>query len=206
MFRKIISLIILSFSFTVSNAQFGYGFTASNDLYHRYKNPKNGNLDPSTGSAILNLGAGPKIWLGNKNVSFSLEGQAVIGFLSLSSKEYKGLGSIAFPLLAKLNFKGLSTFDREGKMGFSIGGGIQYNKTEFFGLTDEFLKKGVMRDFFTTYVVQAGYGFGISGFTAHGIVRYGFNPDDNSNTLNIGLQYDFNRPMLKKITSPESEL
>jgi hypothetical protein len=206
MYRKLLIFIIVLMATVVSYAQFGYGFTASNDLYHRYVNPKNGNIEPASGSAILNLGAGPKIWLGNKKVSVSLEGQAVVGFLSLSSKEYKGLGSIAFPLLAKLNFKGLSTFDREGKMGFSVGGGLQYNKTEFFGLTEEFLKKGVVRDFFTTYVVQAGYGFGISGFTAHGIVRYGFNPDDKTNTWNIGLQYDFNRPMLKKITSAESEL
>jgi hypothetical protein len=206
MHYKFLIVFILLWSHFIANAQFGYGITASNDLYHRYVNPENGTLDPASGSAILNLGAGPKIWLGNKKMSVSLEGQAVVGFLSLSTKEYKGLGSIAFPLLAKLNFKGLSTFDREGKMGFSIGGGLQYNKTEFFGLTEEFLKKGVVRDFFTTYVIQAGYGFGISGFTAHGIVRYGFNPDDKTNTLNIGLQYDFNAPMLKKITSPESEL
>jgi len=189
------------------NAQFGYGFTVTNDLYHRYVNPKDGIASPSSGSAILNLGLGPKLWIGNKNVSFSAESQAVFGFLSVSSKDNKGLGTIAIPVMGKFNFKGLSTFDKEGKMGYSIGGGFQLNKTEFFGLSDEYAKKGVKRDFFTTYVIQAGYGFGLSGFTAHGFVRYGFNPDIKEvSSLNIGLQFDFNRPMLKKITSPESEL
>lgn len=188
-------------------SQFGYGLTASNDLYHRYVNPKDNIASPSSGSAILNLGVGPKIWVGNKKFSVSAEGQAVIGFLSLATKDYKGLGSVAFPLMIKLNFKGLSTFEREGSTGWSIGGGLQYNKTEFFGLSDEYLSKGVVRNYFSTYVIQAGYGFGVSGFTAHGIVRYGFNPDIKGvNTLNVGLQYDFNRSMLKKISNPESEL
>ena len=62
------------------------------------------------------------------------------------------------------------------------------------------------RNFFKTYVIQAGFGFGLSGFTAHGIIRYGWQNDIKANTLNIGLQYDFNVPMLKKITNPESEL
>ncbi|MCO6464778.1 MAG: hypothetical protein J5I52_11590 [Saprospiraceae bacterium] len=188
-------------------AQFGYGFTLSNDLYNRYVNPKNDNWSASSGSAMLNLGAGPKIWIGGKKFSFSAEGQAVLGILSLSTKQYKGLGSVAFPIMGKLNFNGLSTFEREGKLGFSIGGGIQYNKTELWGVTDEFQAKGLQRDFFVTYVAQAGIGFGVSGFTLHGFVRYGINPDDkSSNSLNVGIQYDFNRPMMKKIKSPESAL
>ena len=186
--------------------QFGYGLTASNDLYHRYVNPEDGKSKPSSGSALLNIGMGPKIWLGGKTMSFSAEAQAVLGILGMSASEYKGLGTFSVPIIAKLNFKGLSTFDREGKLGWSIGGGIQYNKTELYGITDEFAKKGVSRKFFTTYIVQGGFGFGLSGFTAHVIVRYGFNPDDTSSTINIGLQYDFNAPMIKKITNPESEL
>ncbi|MBK9734446.1 MAG: hypothetical protein IPO92_05540 [Saprospiraceae bacterium] len=201
----IVSIIIL---FQISaSGQFGYGFTASNDLYHRYVNPKDSsNTSRSSGSALLNLGLGPKIWIGNPKFSVSLEAQAVIGFLGFATKDYKGLGTVAFPLMAKLNFKGLSTFDREGKLGFSIGGGIQYNRTELYGLSSEFVQKGTIRTYFKTYVVQAGYGFGLSGFTAQGIVRYGFNSETNASSLNIGLQYDFNAPMLKKITNPDSEL
>lgn len=204
--NKIIFFLAFSINLTSLSAQFGYGFTASNDLYHRYVNPPEGKAAQASGSAILNIGLGPKIWIGGKKVSFSAETQAVIGFLGLSTQDYKGLGTVAFPFIGKFNFKGLSTFDREGKFGWSIGGGIQYNKTELFGLTDEFASKGVERKFFPTYIIQAGYGFGLSGFTAHGIVRYGFNNETKANSLNIGLQYDFNVPMLKKITSPESEL
>lgn len=193
------------YSYT-TEAQFGYGFTASNDLYHRYVNKEDGIASPAAGSALLNIGVGPKLWLGGKKCSFSAEGQAVIGFFGLSAKDYKGLGTVAFPILAKLNFNGVSGFDREGKLGFSIGGGIQYNRTEIFGLSDKFASQNVQRSFFPTYVVQVGFGYGLSGFNAQGIIRYGFNPDDKTSTLNIGLQYDFNIPILKKITSPESEL
>jgi len=208
MIKKIIVSLFFLISFNLLQAQFGYGFTASNDIYHRYVNPKvqNESASRAAGSVLLNLGVGPKLWIGNKKYSFSAETQAIVGFLGLSAKDYKGLGTVSFPVIGKFNFKGLSSFDREGKMGFSLGGGIQWTKTEIFGVSDEFKSQGVQRKFFTTYIIQAGYGFGLSGFTAHGFVRYGFNQDDKSNTLNIGLQYDFNYPMLKKITSPESEL
>lgn len=200
-------LAIASSSSSSLYAQFGYGFTVSNDLYQKYVNPKDGIASPSAGNALLNLGLGPKLWIGNKNFSFSAEGQALVGFTAFSIKDNKGLGSIAFPVMGKFNFKGLSTFDREGKIGYSIGGGFQMNKTEFFGLSDEFAAKGVRRNYFTTYIVQAGCGFGLSGFTATGFVRYGFHLDDKDiSTLNIGIQFDFNRPMLLKISNPESEL
>ncbi len=206
MLKKII-ILILVVSATQANAQFGYGLTASTDLYHRYVNPKDGILSPSSGSAILNLGVGPKIWIGGKKFSFSAEGQAVVGFLSFSTGDYKGLGSLSFPVMGKFNFKGLSGFNSEGQTGFSLGGGVQWSKTEFWGLSDKAQEKGVVRDYFPTYVLQAGWGFGISGFTVHGFARYGYNPDNRqSNTLNVGFQYDFNIPMLKRIDNPESAL
>lgn len=52
--------------------QFGYGLTASNDLYQRYINPDDGKTKPSAGSALLNIGMGPKIWLGGKICRFRL--------------------------------------------------------------------------------------------------------------------------------------
>jgi hypothetical protein len=187
-------------------AQFGYGFTLSNDLYHVYTNPKDNIASSTAGSAVLNLGAGPKFWFGNKKISLSFEAQAIWGVLSISSKDNKGLGSLAFPILAKLNFKGLSGFEREGKTGFNIGGGLQYSKTEIYGLADEFAIKGVKRDFYPTYVIQVGYGYGISGFDVNGFIRYGFNNNSEARVLSIGLQYDFNAPVLKKISNPDSEL
>ena len=89
----------------------------------------------------------------------------------------------------------------------NIGGGLQYNKTELYYLGSDYKDRGVDRAFFKTYVVQLGYGFGMTGFAATFYVRYGFNPDlDGANSLNIGLQYDFNFPKLKKIDDPNSRL
>lgn len=192
----------------VTFSQVSLGFTASTDIYQRYVNPdaSNGALSGSAGSTLLNLGVGPKIWIGNKKYSFSLESQGVWGIMGLSSGDYKGLGTFSVPVMAKINFKGLSTFDREGLTGFSLGGGLQWSRTELYGLSDEAKAAGVTRNFFRTVVVQAGYGFGLSGFTLHGFVRYGFAPQGKSNTLNAGIQYDFNPPMLKKISGKESSL
>ena len=68
------------------------------------------------------------------------------------------------------------------------------------------LRRGVQRKLFKTYIAQLGYGFGISGFGLQGFARYGWNKDSKANTLNIGLQWDFNWKMVKKISSPESSL
>lgn len=187
--------------------QFGIGATMTHDLYNRYSNPDDGIAHSANGSAFLNLGIGPKIWFGGENLSVSLESQAVIGFLGLSMPDYKGLGNLSFPIMAKLNFAGLSTLNKEGRFGLSLGGGIQYNRTELYYLANKFEERGVERSYFKTYVVHAGYGFGISGFGAQFFVRYGFNPDlDGANSLNIGLQYDFNGSRLKKIDDPNSRL
>jgi len=202
----ILFLLFLSFAPSAS-AQFGIGMTFSNDLYNRYDNPTDGIAHNANGSIILNLGLGPKIWVGGESFSLSLESQAVIGFFGLSIPDTKGLGNVAFPMMAKLNFAGVSGLNKEGRFGLNIGGGLQYNKTELYYLGSDYKDRGVDRAFFKTYVVQLGYGFGMTGFAATFYVRYGFNPDlDGANSLNIGLQYDFNFTKLKKIDDPNSRL
>lgn len=203
---KTLIVVILSFISLQVSAQFGYGFTLTNDLYHRYVNPEDGVAGRSAGSAILNLGAGPKIWVGGQNMSVSVEAQACIGFLGLALNDYKGMGTLSYPIMAKFNFNGLSALDKEGRMGLSIGGGLQYNRTEWYGLDEEFASKGVSRKLQKTYIAQVGYGFGISGFGLQLYTRYGWNKDTGASGLNIGLQWDFNASLMKKITSPESSL
>ena len=205
--KSILTAFIFSISFSIAYGQFGIGLTASHDLYHYYQNPDD-SVDESTsaGSALLNLGLGPKIWMGGNDFSVSLEAQASIGFFGLSIRDYKGLGTTSFPIMAKFNFRGLSGLDKEGKFGWSIGAGIQYSKTELYYLENSFEEKGGTRGLFKTYIGQVGYGFGMSGFTAHGFLRFGYHSDDGSRTLNIGIQYDFNIPKLRQITDPESEL
>lgn len=204
--RIIVFFFVLGLSIP-AYSQFGYGLTGSLDLYQRYSNPSDNIASPSAGNVLLNIGVGPKIWIGGKKFSVSAESQALVGLTAFSISDYKGMGSLAFPIIGNLNFKGMSGFNREGTTGLSLGGGIQYNKTELYGLKSEFAEKGVTRDYFKTYVVQAGYGFGINGFGLQLFTRYGFNPDIKSaKSLNIGFQFDFNIPALKKISTPESSL
>lgn len=202
-------LLVLLFSLmflSALQAQVGIGWVFSNDLYNHYTNPSDGISDPTHGNAVLNIAAGPKIWIGGKKVSLSIQGQANIGLTGFTLNENKGLGSLAIPVIANLNFLGASSLDREGKLGFSIGGGTQFVKTELYGLTDEFIAKGVTRDFFQLYVVQAGYGFGVSGVIFQGFVRYGWSPDTDAKSWNVGIQYDFNYLMMRKIDDPNSSL
>ena len=194
-------------SVTYLSAQFGIGLTFNNDIYQRFTNPKDeGDAYRSAGSAILNLAIGPKIWVGGNNVSLSVEGLAGIGLLGLAVKDYKGMGTAYFPIMAKLNFNGLSALDKEGRVGFFIGGGIQYSRTELYGLREKYALQGVSRSLFPTYVAQAGVGFGISGFALAGTLKYGWNQETKANIMAIGLQWDFNIPKLKKIANPSSAL
>lgn len=199
------AIAIFLLSATLS-AQFGIGAVVTNDLYQHYLNPSDNISDPSHGNALLNLGLGPKIWVGAKNFSVAVDARANIGLTGFTLGENKGLGAVAIPVLATLNFNGLSSMDRAGNTGFSIGGGIQYVKTELYGLDQEFVDLGTTRDFFQVYVVQLGFGYGVSGASGQGIIRYGFNPDNDSRSINIGLQYDFNLIMMKKIDDPNSAL
>jgi len=205
--KSIFTALVIITSFSMATAQFGIGLTASNDIYQYYQNPDDETGEStSAGSAIFNLGVGPKIWLGGNDFSVSVEAQATIGLLGLSVKDYKGLGMASFPIMAKFNFAGLSALDKEGKFGWSIGAGIQYSKTELYYLENSFEGKDGNRDMFKLYVAQFGYGFGMSGFTGHGFVRFGYDPDNGAKALNVGIQYDFNLPKLRKISDPASEL
>lgn len=206
--KQLILVLIMICSVHMLNAQFGYGLTFSNDIYNRYTNPDEEALDvyDSNGSLLLNLGAGPKIWLGAPQFSFSLEAQAKIGLFGVALKDFKGMGNHAIPIIARFNFGGLSGLDKEGKFGWSIGGGIQYNKTELYYTTDTYEDQGIDRNYFRTFVGQVAYGFGLSGFAIQGVLRYGYDPDTKANSFNFGLQYDLNYPKLKQISNPESEL
>jgi len=203
--------VLLTFWFvclyaTIANAQVGIGFTGNLDPYTRFANPTDDIASRTSGSVLLNFGVGPKIWVGNKSFSFSVEGQAVISPLALSVTDYKGLGMVSYPIIARLNFQGLSGLNKLGTMGWTVGGGLQFNKSELFGLKNEFIEDGVIRETQQLYVGLVGYGFGISGFTAHGILKYGFDPDSDASVMTLGLHFDLNIPKMKEISDPASAL
>lgn len=205
--------ILLLFIFSIifhyqTRGQFGIGVATNYDFYQSFTNPQD-NLDQgrSSGSALTSFAIGPKIWIGKPSFSVSLEAQAGIGLLTLDVNKFKGIGSAHFPILASLNFKGVSGLGTELKPGFSIGGGIQYNRTELFGVTTQYKNAGVERSLFPTYIIQAGGGIGFNGFVIHGFVRYGFHPESEAQSLNIGIQTDLNlRAFRKNMNNPNSAL
>lgn len=184
-------LILLLFTFTRSNAQVGLGLVYASDLYQWYANPVVEGVDAkrSSGAAISSIALGPKLWMGGNSFSFSLEAQANFAPFSFDVNEYKGLGAVAFPLLGKFNFGAASGFNEDKLLGWSIGGGIQYNRTELFGLTQKF--DHIERDFFPTYVGEASVNLGIAGFDFAFYLRLGF-AEDMARSMNIGYSLNFN--------------
>lgn len=195
--------LLLSSALTLKAQQLGYGFSFKLDFYSRYSNPPDAKLSPSAGSVLLNLGLSPKVWIGSKDFSVSPEAGFMISPLALSSRDYKGLGAVAFPVMLKFHFLGLSNFNASDNFGFSLGVGRQWNRTELFGLSSDASDLGVERSFFKTWNLEADFGFGLSGFNVHAFVRYGWNNALDANSLNIGMGYDFNVPALKKYTDPD---
>lgn len=202
--KQLLFTFIFSACLTGVTAQtIGYGFVSRLDLYSRYSNPKDDIASPGAGSALLNLGLGPKLWLGGEKMSVSVEGAIVFSPFALSLKDYKGLGALAFPVLGRLNFGGLSNVNKEGKMGFSIGAGYQWSRTELYGLHSDDAASGVTRSYFRNLIGEVGYGYGMGGFSFGLYARYGRDPNLRSNIFSIGLGVNLNRHLLKVTTDSE---
>lgn len=199
----LIVFVLTLFQNSVSAQKVGWGAGLRHDLYTHYSNPPDDIASRTAGSALVNIGIGPKLWIGEGDFSFSPEAYFMWSPFALSSEDYKGMGGISFPIMAKFEFLGNSNFNNDGKLGFSIGGGVQYSKTELWGLNEEFKEQGVERDFFRTYIVEGDFGFGLSGFDIHLYVRYGWNKNIDARTWNVGIGYDFNVPCLKEAANSE---
>ena len=199
--KRYFILIPVLFSFNLLLGQIGFGTVSGFDLYQRYRNPVDEIAYPASGNAFLNFIYGPKIWIGGPKFSVSAEGQVNLGLTSLAVKDFKGLGAVSFPVMAKFNFNGLSGFHSGFKSGFSIGGGMQWTKTELYYLSGKYKDRGVSRDFFDVYFVQVDLGFGSFGTDSAFYIRYGTNPDNKANVLNIGVVISKNKSFKKKIKS-----
>lgn len=187
-------LLFLNNSF----AQIGFGTVGGLDFYQRYSNPDDNIAYRSSGNAILNLVWGPRVWIGIKEVSLSVEGQVNLGLTSLALKDYKGIGALAFPVIAKVNFKGLSGIYAGFSPGISLGVGMQWSKTELFYLSKTFKDKGVVRNFNKTYIVQIDFGVGSFGSAGSFYVRYGRNFETKASVLNTGIIISINSSYSKK--------
>lgn len=201
--RLVLLLTLICLTISISYAQFGYGVTAKTGLYQRFSNPQDDIASNSAGSALLNIGLGPKIWVGGERVSISAEASAMIAPFAISTGDFKGMGAASFPVMAKINFGGLVGVNKQGTLGLSIGGGFQWSRTELFGLTSKFETLGVERSLFKTFIGEIAAGFGMSGFAGYVYLRYGKNNELNARTFNLGIGYDFNVPTLKVLTDPD---
>ncbi len=190
--KQLLILALSTLFFANLYGQVGIGFVGGNDIYHRYVNPEDDFGGRSAGNAILNLHFGPKIWIGGENFSVSVETYANWGATSLSLQDYKGLGDLAFPLIAKANFGGNSAFSSEMRGGWSIGGGYQIARTELYGLNSFAREEGVTRDFYPVFVAEISRGYGFGGAVIELFGRYGWDTGSQASTLNIGISYNLN--------------
>ncbi len=183
--------IMISFLCCVSMyGQFSHKMIIGFDFYQKYRNPQESKIDDdsrSSGNVILAIPIGYSLAIGKNNVSFSAEASANIAPLAFDAGQYKGLGALSFPLLAKLNFGALSGFSKNKLLGYSIGGGIQFNRTELFGLTKKY--NVLERNFFPTYVGELGVGGGVSGLNVILYFRVGAAAQD-AFSFNSGLIFN----------------
>ncbi len=194
------TLIVIFFLLSLFHAegQIGFGITYGIDLYQYHRNPT---MQPDTlqhgiGSALFNLNLGPKLWIGGKNLSISLEAQIGVAPFALDLDEYKGMGAFYFPMLATINYGGLSGFQEKGKWGVGIAGGFQYTRTDLYFLKTEF--EDIERDLFQTVFAQLNVGLGSKATAIYAYVRFAQGDLDAAN-WHIGIMLDQNFIHRKKL-------
>lgn len=181
----------------IAYSQFGFGTTGGIDLYQRYTNPSDDIAYSSAGNVLLNVVFGPRMWLGGRNASFSIEVPFNLGITTLAVKDFKGLGSFAMPVIGKINLGALSGFYPAFSKGVSIGGGVQWSRTELL-LLKRYKDKNVKREFFKTYILELDLGYGSFGTAGYIYLRYGKDFDSDAQSLNIGLMVSINSTYVRK--------
>ncbi len=171
-------------------AQFNSRLVIGTDLYQWYSNPlKVGSTASSSSGGVLSAILGSEIMAGRNNYSVGLEANVNLGWLDFDT-DYKGWGAVSFPFILKLNSGSLSGFS-DKLIGWSIGLGMQYQKTELFGLTDAY--QFTHRIFFPTYIGQIELAGGIGGLILAYYIRLGKNPClENAISFNTGLLFRLN--------------
>lgn len=208
---RIIKLLCLLISFQCAVmqhacAQFGIGVAYGVDLYQFQHNPKltTDSIKFGQGSAIFNMNIGPKLFFGGKNVAGSVEALVGMAPFSLDIDEVKGLGAFYFPLMATINFKGLTTFNDEPVWGFGLAGGMQFTRTDLYFRQDEFAE--IKRELFQTAFAQINIGLGNKDSVVYGYFRYGSGDNDASN-FHVGIMLSQNltkRSRLKRSKKNET--
>ena len=197
--NKVIVYILFSFAPCILFGQFkaGTGFTYGVDLYKQFTNPHEADkIENPVNSVLLNFNIGPKVWVGFERFSLSLEGWASYAPFAYSYGDYKGLGALSFPVMAQLQFGGLSGFSKTGGFGVSIGGGMEWSHTDLYFIEEDLTD--VDRSFYDIPFGQIAFGLGYAGYAIQLYGRYGKGDMDASN-FSIGIVVDQNLTHFKKL-------
>ncbi len=183
----IIGLMLISFVFAFdSTAQIGLGRVAGIDFYQHHRIPDyNGIKGHSTGSAVANIVLGPKVWVGGR--AFSVSAEAAVSFapFAFDTGKFRGMGVVSFPISVDLNFLGLSGFSVKAGNGFSLGGGISFNKADLYFVNAQYEAERD-KSFYKVYFGQIAYGVGSGGNDVRVYVRYG-QGENSSYLLTTGI-------------------
>ena len=188
--RKLLFFVISFLIYLPIQGQLSHKIIIGFDFYQKYRNPEYAKVNDesrSSGNVIFAVPIGLSLAMGKDNFSFSTEASINIAPLALDIGKFKGLGAVSFPLLAKFNFGALSGFSENRLLGYSLGGGVQFNRTELFGLTKKY--DYLERKFFPTYVGELGVGGGVSGLNVILYFRVGTS-SQSAFSFNSGLTFN----------------
>ena len=196
MTRSLTIFILALLSHLPCKGQFGIGLAYGVDLYENIAVPNEiDSLQFSGGSALANLVIGPKIWIGKKDVSLSVQAQVGFSPFHFDTKTYRGLGAFYFPISIGMNYGALSGLPSDKLFGLSVGYGLQQNTVDLYLLKEEF--EAQRSASFSSQFVQVGVGTGKQGVMVHLYGRYGWT-EHNGSHLNIGINLEYNLRERKK--------
>ncbi len=142
----ILCLVVIS-TINFSSAQVAVGFETETSFYQWNKRPIDQTSEFRSTGQVLGIGAGPKIWFGDWNSwTISLEAKANFAALSLDVQKYKGMGTLSFPIITKVN---IDPTGMDGTFKIGVGGGVQWTITEIYARPKDYRTKN---SFFISYI------------------------------------------------------
>ncbi|MCP4442824.1 MAG: hypothetical protein GY810_28295 [Aureispira sp.] len=188
--RLMILYLMLSLA-SNSYAQFdvAIGFETELQVYEWQQRPKpQASPYRSVGQVFSFPSIGPKIWFGDWNfLTVSLDGKVAFSPFSLDLVKYKGMGSLSFPTLLKVNFDPTGS---DGSLKLGVGGGVQWTMTELYARPKGYRTKNI---FFMSYIgevsIQIVAGDEFSGGAVELFIRGGGAPQ-GAITFSLGIKYN----------------
>ena len=186
----LISVVVLFFPL-IGSAQInvGVGMVFSNDFFQSVSNPEN-ESEEKIRNLLISPSFGPKFYFGTSDLSFSLQANIGISPIGFDWDDYKGMGVAYAPVLAGINYGGLSGFTAErSEWGASIAYGYHFTLTDLYFRNSGFIDE--QRDLFYPPFVQLAGGFGGKGAALYLYSRIGL---DNSEgrILSFGITLEVN--------------